>query len=67
MKTKSCILARQFFLDQSGNSAVEYAIFITLLAAAITSTVNGVGIVLSAKLAGTVYGWHIFDPFPPLP
>jgi Flp pilus assembly pilin Flp len=67
MKTKSCILARRFFLDQSGNSAVEYAIFVTLIAAAITSTVHGVGIVLSANLANAVDGWHIIDPLSPLP
>ena len=67
MKTKSCILARRLLLDQSGNSAVEYVILVALLAAAITSTVHGVGIVLSAKLAGTVDGWHIIDPLPPMP
>jgi Flp pilus assembly pilin Flp len=67
MKTKSCIVARRFLIDQSGNTAVEYAIFITLLAAAITSTIHGVGIVLSAKLAGIFAAWWILDPLPPLP
>ena len=67
MKTKSCILARRFFLDQSGNSAVDFAIFVTLIAAAITSAIHGVGIVLSAKLANTVDGWQVIDSLPPMP
>jgi len=64
MKTKSCILARRFFINQSGNSAVEYAIIVTLLAAALTATIQNVGLALATKLASAagVGAWRILGP-----
>ncbi len=67
MKTKISISAKRFYLDQSGNTAIEYAIFVTLLAAVLTPIIHGVGIVVSAKLANTVGGWQAIDPLPPMP
>ena len=51
MMTKSYIPARPFLLDQSGNTAVEYAIIATLLAGAIIPTIHGLGSALANKLA----------------
>ena len=67
MKTKNCILAKRFYLDQSGNTAIEYAIIVTLLAAVLTPIIHGAGIVVSTKLTNTVGGWQVIDSLPPMP
>jgi Flp pilus assembly pilin Flp len=51
MKTKICILAKRFLRDHSGNSAVEYAITVVLISAAIIPVINGLGSALATKLA----------------
>ena len=60
-------LVGRFVSNQSGNNAVEYAIIIGVVAAALTSVINGVGLALTAKLAsvaGLTLGAEILPPFP---
>ena len=53
MKTNSWALARRFFLDQSGNTAIEYAITVVLISAAIIPVILGIGLSLAKKLDAT--------------
>jgi Flp pilus assembly pilin Flp len=66
MKTKNYILARRFFLDRSGNTAIEYAIIVSLVAIGFISLIHNIGLGLATKLAsaaqGLMLGWYL-DPF----
>ena len=53
MKTNGWALARRFFLDHSGNTAVEYAIIAVLISAAIIPVIYGIGLSLAKKLDAT--------------
>jgi Flp pilus assembly pilin Flp len=61
MTNKYRILSRRFIFDQSGTTAIEYAIIVTLLAAAIIPITHSVGLTIAAKLASTegVYLWWV--------
>ena len=52
-KTDSWAPARRFFLDHSGNTAIEYAIIAVLISAAIIPVIQGIGSSLAIKLATT--------------
>ena len=51
MTSKYGNLSRRFIFDQSGSTAIEYAITVILISAAIIPVINGLGSALTAKLA----------------
>jgi Flp pilus assembly pilin Flp len=53
MTSKYSSLSRRFIFDQSGSTAIEYAIIVSLLAAAIIPITHSVGLTIAAKLAST--------------
>jgi Flp pilus assembly pilin Flp len=53
MKTNSWAVARRFILDKSGNTAVEYAIIVVLISAAIIPVFFSIGLSLAKKLDAT--------------
>ena len=53
MKTNSWAPAKRFFLDGSGNTAIEYAIIVVLISAAIIPVIQSIGFSLAIKLATT--------------
>ena len=53
MTSKYSNISRRFIFDQSGSAAIEYALIVTLLAAAIIPIIHSVGLTIAAKLAST--------------